>query len=219
MPKNAYLELIDFDYLIILYNNMTKKLVENYKNVLKISDLRNYWLLRYDKNITSWIINLNDFALGLILDKDNKEWYLKTFVNRNDIIFNKLDTNDYWYVIHLITTKCNYGWFRWWFICPWSWKKCSHLYFHESWKFFSRKYLNLSYLEQNLSKNQRIVDEINWKYESKADILKSKIKYTFRKWIKTKKQKKLEKFESKIISIEQREQFYYNKISKFNLKI
>lgn len=196
---------------------MTKKLVENYKNVLKISDLKDYWLFRDFKNITSWIINLNDFALGVILEKDNNEWYLKNFVNRNDIIFNKLDTKDYWYIIHLTTTKCNYGWFRWWFICPWSWKKCSHLYYHESWKFFSRKYLNLWYLEQNLSKNQRILDEVNWKYEFKANILKSKIKYPFRKWIKTKKQAKFEEFESKIISSEERKIFYNNKIGKLNI--
>lgn len=197
---------------------MTKKLVENHKNILKISDLRDYLMLRKYQNVTSWIISLPDVSVWLILEKDEKQWYLKVFVNHQDIIFNRTDTNNYWYVIHLETTKCNYGWFRWWFICPWSWKKCSHLYFTDHWKLYSRKYLNLTYLDQYLSKNQREFDEMNWKYDDKILALKSKIKYKQRKGLKTKKQSLLEKYENKSKTKEEKSAYFNKKIDKIYLK-
>lgn len=195
---------------------MAKELVENYKNVLKISDLRDYLLLRKNKILTSWIIKLNDYSIGLILEKDGYEWYLKVFVDTKDIIFNRLDTNNYWYVIHLTTSKCNYGWFRRWFVCPWNWKKCSNLYLTNDWKFYSRKFLNLSYFEQRLSKWQRFFDEMNWKYEIKATELKSNIKYKKRNWFKTRKQRKLEDYELKIKTKHQKAFYFAKKLNKLN---
>lgn len=195
---------------------MSKKLVESYENILKISDLRDYWLLKKFKNITAWIIKLNEFSIGLILEKDNSEWYLKVFVNTKHIIFNKLDTSDYWYVIHLTTTRCNYGWYRRWFICPWNWKKCSNLYLTKDWKFYSRKYLNLAYYEQSLSKEQRVFNEMNWKYQIKADELKHNIKNKSRKWVKTRKQRKLEDYESKIRTKHEKAFYFAKKLSKLS---
>lgn len=198
---------------------MTKKLVENHKNVLKISDLRDYLMLRKYQNITSWIIVLPDASVWLILEKDEKQWYLKVFVNHQDIIFNRTDTSNYWYVIHLVTTKCNYGWFRWWFICPWNGKKCSHLYFTDNWKLYSRSYLKLTYSDQYLSKNQREFDEMNWKYDDEILELKSRIKYKQRKGLKTRKQSLLEKYENKSKTKEEKSSYFNKKIDKIYLKL
>ena len=198
---------------------MNKELVTSYRNILKISTLRDYWLLKKYKNITSANILLNWWCMWTIFERDWDSWYLKVFVNWNDIIFNRLDTRNYWFVIHLITTKCNYWWKRWWFICPWTWKKCSNLYFHSSWRFYSRKYLNLSYPEQKLSKKQRNFEVVMWKYNDKADEIKWQIKYKTRLWLKTRKQTKLEYFESKSVWVWVLENYVMKELTKIKIKM
>ncbi len=62
--------------------------------------------------------------------------------------------------VHIVSTKCEFGGYRWWFICPKTHKKCLNLYFSPlDSTYYSRETLNLSYVSQNKSREQRIVTQ------------------------------------------------------------
>jgi hypothetical protein len=65
------------------------------------------------------------------------------------------------YEIPVVTTKCNYGGNRHWFLCPIP--KCNRrskkLYFHSTGIFACRKCFKLAYTSQNRSKLDRIIDK------------------------------------------------------------
>ena len=197
---------------------MNRESISKYKSVLKISELNDiFWFNSVKKSI--WAnIHLYHWWIGVIFEKDWNEWYLKMFVNKVDIIMNKLNSTDFWYIIHLSVTKCNYWWYRWWFICPWSWEKCANLYLYKDWKFYSRKYLNLLYPEQLLSKNQRLFDNWLWKYHNIAEEVQKSIKYTTRNWLKTRKQRKLEKIALKLSTPESRQSVINERVKTLSKK-
>lgn len=65
------------------------------------------------------------------------------------------------YKIPVVTTKCNYGGERHWFICPLPScrRRSKKLYLHSQGIFICRKCLNIAYSTQNRSKLDRIIDK------------------------------------------------------------
>ena len=89
--------------------------------------------------------------------------------------------------VQLVATPCNYGWYRWWFVCPKTFKKCLYLYFSPSdGMYYSREVLSLSYASQNESRIGRIVW---WMYREReiAKLLSSKIHKMYVKGVPTRK--------------------------------
>ncbi|MCP4523338.1 MAG: hypothetical protein GY828_03900 [Candidatus Gracilibacteria bacterium] len=197
---------------------MNSECISRYKSILKISELNGIFGFNSAKKSIGANIQLYHGGIGVIFEKDGSEGYLKMFVNKVDIIMNKLNSTDFGYVIHLAVTKCNYGGYRWWFICPGSGKKCANLYLYKDGKFYSRKYLNLIYPEQLLSKNERIFNNGLWKYHNKAEEVQKSIKYTTRNGLKTRKQRKLEKIALKLSTKESRQSVIDERIKTLSKK-
>ncbi len=95
------------------------------------------------------------------------------------------------YTISLISTPCNYGGKRWWFVCPLKGNKCTILYLQNNGLFGSRKTLNLCYDGQKESKKYRYLSYIMGMNKTKALVLREKMKYPYRNGKPT---KKLERF-------------------------
>ncbi len=91
------------------------------------------------------------------------------------------------YNITLISTPCNYGWKRWWLVCPLRWNKCTILYLQNNGLFGSRKTLNLCYEEQKESHRYRKLSYILGKYKTKWLAVWNTIKYPYRNGKPTKK--------------------------------
>ena len=61
---------------------------------------------------------------------------------------------DYDYVVHLDTTPCNYGWRRWWFLCPNCYRRCRVLYLPPGESIFACRIChNLCYESQQENRN------------------------------------------------------------------
>lgn len=89
--------------------------------------------------------------------------------------------------VQIVATPCNYGGYRWWFVCPKTFKKCLYLYFSPSdGMYYSREALSLSYASQNESRIGRIV---RWIYREKeiVKLLSSKVRRTHVKSVPTRK--------------------------------
>lgn len=95
------------------------------------------------------------------------------------------------YNIPLISTPCNYGWKRWWLVCPLKENKCTILYLQNNGLFGSRKTLNLCYDGQKESKKYRYLSYIMGMNQTKALVLRENMKYPYRNGKPT---KKLERF-------------------------
>ena len=93
--------------------------------------------------------------------------------------------------IKLISIPCNCWWIRWYFICPKTNKKVTILYFNQYWFFQSRESLKLLYPKQIEPKKHREWRKILWPNQDEIYELENRIKFPYRNWKPTRKQKKL----------------------------
>ena len=133
--------------------------------------------------------------MGIEIVKNNFSWYLRVFFIQTDFEWNKKEFD---YKINLVTTKCNYWWVRWWFLCPCKWNRCSILYLQNNWIFASRKTLDLCYEKQKESKKWRYFWYLLWDNFTKILEIAKTMKYPFRNWKPTRKMKRILKLHQKI---------------------
>lgn len=82
--------------------------------------------------------------------------------------------------VQLVATPCNYGWYRWWFVCPKTFKKCLYLYFSPSdGMYYSREALSLSYDSKYASRGFRI-----FKWASRDREIESALQEVHKTYIK-----------------------------------
>lgn len=150
-----------------------------------------YWHINWNKNWEIWIevntIDINNYIRVKFSQTDRFSWLKENFD----------------YKIRITKIKCNYWWYRYFFICPCSWIKCSILYLQNNWYFACRKILNLCYESQNYSKYWRLLDSILWK-EYEAEKLYNTIKYKYRNGKITRKFKKYQRLARTNVSLEEK---------------
>lgn len=92
--------------------------------------------------------------------------------------------------VHIVSTKCEFGGYRWWFICPKTHKKCLNLYFSSlDSTYYSREVLNLSYASKYASRGFRILQWASRNREIESAF--QKIHKTHVKSVPTKKYAKI----------------------------
>jgi len=129
------------------------------------------------------------------IEKNDFSWYLRVYFIQTDETWNKKEFD---YRIELVTTKCNYWWVRWWFLCPCKWNRCSILYLQNNWIFASRKTLDLVYEQQKESKKWRYFWYLLWDNFTKILEIRKNMKYPFRNWKPTRKMRRVLKLHNKI---------------------
>ena len=177
-----------------------KNTVEDFKKTIDIKTLKKSWFL--DKNIsfksgkTTWYLNEKEiWNIWIEICKYDFSWYLRVYFIQTDEDWNKKEFD---YKIDLVTTKCNYWWVRWWFLCPCKWNRCSILYLQNNWIFASRKTLDLCYEKQKESKKWRYFWYLLWDNFTKILEIRKTMKYPFRNWKPTRKMKRILKLHQKI---------------------
>ncbi len=181
-----------------------KDKVEDYSKTIDIKFLKKYWYLDEWVEYKSWWLywkrNWEDnWNIGVVVNKNETSWFVRVHFTQTN---NYWEKNDLDYNITLVTTPCNYWGVRWWFLCPCRWNRCSILYLQSNWIFASRKTLDLCYDSQMKSGFTRSLEKLFWpRYEDVEELRKS-IKYPYRNWKPTRKQRKLEKMISKVPSLE-----------------
>jgi len=179
-----------------------KTSVEDYSKTLNIKFLKKYWYLDKLVNEKSWWlywkINWEDnWNIWVEVNKWETNWYIRVYFTQTSSEWVKKQLD---YKITLTTTKCNYWWVRWWFLCPCKWNRCSILYLQNNWIFASRKTLDLCYDEQKKSKKYRELNNIF--ISDNIQRLMWKIKYPYRNWKPTRKMKKVLKLRKKELDID-----------------
>ena len=91
------------------------------------------------------------------------------------------------YVFDLDIVKCNYGWYRYYFVCPMTDKRVEKL-FLINWKFATRYQYNLTYLSTKEDKTQRLFASMFGRTGKSYELWKT-IKYTHRNGKPTRKYK------------------------------
>lgn len=122
------------------------------------------------------------WSIGLQVYTSESSNYCRVIFTQTTDAGEKVNHN---YKIQLSRTKCNYWWYRYWFICPCSGRRCSILYLQPNGIFCDRVALDLVYDSQYVNKNYRWLDKIMWSW--KADELYASIKYKYRNGKPTRK--------------------------------
>lgn len=122
------------------------------------------------------------------------------FIGTNWITWEK---NDYVRSINLVTTECNYGWFKYRFLCPKCLGKKWCLYM-KNFSFACRKCLNLCYEYEKRSKKSRFYDKII-PHTYEAEKLYKTIKYKYWKGKPTRKYRRYLRLMKAHISYEEEE--------------
>lgn len=129
-------------------------------------------------------------------------WYMWKSIERLKGCFHLLPANDdFWnetlhifysnkenwshttWKVQLLKEECNYGWTRWWFVCPITGKKCANLYLTDS--LGSREWLQLKYASQLETSTYRTYKRF---FEAVFSDDQNPIKYPYRNWKPTRKQ-------------------------------
>ncbi len=174
---------------------MSRSYVEDFSKTIDIQFLKDNryldeWLGHKEWKLyweTDW---KDSWYISLMVNKCRTSWFLRVSFSQ---VNSNWEINEMDYEIPLVTTSCNYGGVRRWFLCPCWWDRCSVLYLQSNWIFASRKSLNLCYEAQNKSKLWRYVKKKYWPLEEDIEELRNSIKYPYRNWKPTRKQVKLEK--------------------------
>ncbi|MDD3262589.1 MAG: hypothetical protein PHR61_01975 [Candidatus Absconditabacteria bacterium] len=101
------------------------------------------------------------------------------------------ERRNYYHVISLAKTDCNYGGYRYWFVCPKCGKKYGKLYIAGN-HFHCRKCLNLCYEDQKRGDLYKAFNRVYPK-RAEAEELYKTIKYKYRNGKITRKYKKYNK--------------------------
>lgn len=96
-----------------------------------------------------------------------------------------------YHYISILTTECNYWWKRFWFMCPKTWNRCWVLYIDEWGGLGSRTSKQLVYPQQIEPRSHRWYREMLWASMDDIMELRGSIKYPYRNWKPTRKQRKL----------------------------
>jgi len=159
------------------------RLAWNWKNTIfdlnKIS-IKNYQRLWefYNGNFKSFIFSdWLKYNANFILDVIDKKPYIEFsyFLKWKYIKYKVL----------LDKVKCNFWWYRYYFICPKLDIKTTSLYFWTDWCLSSRKALNLCYRTQLYWKRQRVFNKLF--NSNEAEKIEETIKYKYRNWKPTRK--------------------------------
>lgn len=175
-----------------------KNTVEDLKKTISIKNLKESWFLIWDYKqwkITWYYAENEIWNIWIEIEKNDFSWYLRVYFIQTDETWNKKEFD---YRIELVTTKCNYWWVRWWFLCPCKWNRCSILYLQNNWIFASRKTLDLVYEQQKESKKWRYFWYLLWDNFTKILEIKESMKYPFRNWKPTRKMRRVLKLHNKI---------------------
>lgn len=175
-----------------------KNTVEDFKKTISIKNLKESWFLIWDYKqwkITWYYAENEIWNIWIEIEKNDFSWYLRVYFIQTDETWNKKEFD---YRIELVTTKCNYWWVRWWFLCPCKWNRCSILYLQNNWIFASRKTLDLVYEQQKESKKWRYFWYLLWDNFTKILEIKESMKYPFRNWKPTRKMRRVLKLHNKI---------------------
>ena len=175
-----------------------KNTVEDFKKTISIKNLKESWFLIWDYKqwkITWYYAENEIWNIWIEIEKNDFSWYLRVYFIQTDETWNKKEFD---YRIELVTTKCNYWWVRWWFLCPCKWNRCSILYLQNNWIFARRKTLDLVYEQQKESKKWRYFWYLLWDNFTKILEIRKNMKYPFRNWKPTRKMRRVLKLHNKI---------------------
>ena len=161
-------------------------------NRLSIPFLKKHWYLNNPTWYQSWTVSWTrqgnpNWNIGVSIYIKGDESYVRINFTQTDKASG--EKKDFDYRIKLVKTPCHYWGYRWWFICPCKWNRCSILYLQSNWYFASRKTLNLCYEDQKVSKKWREFIQIYPKDEEAYELRKT-IKYTHRNGKATRKYKR-----------------------------
>lgn len=144
------------------------------------------------------------------IDRDNKR-ALFDFTGTNWVTGEKKKYN---FTIDIISTPCNYGWDRYWFVCPSCRKKKGKLYL-KNFMFHCRKCLNLCYSDQNQGTMWRLLTRIYPRYHDAEELYKT-IKYKFRNGNMTRKYRRYCKMMRRGRDVEALEAYLWYETKKLN---
>lgn len=167
--------------MISVKKNMSKETVEDTRKI----DIN--WLMKsgshevgncyYNNRITwttsgMWGKKENSINYDLDLFDKSKSFFNLRYISRDR---SSNESKDVEYKVPLTTTNCNYGGFRYWFVCPRlvCQRRVGCLYFNVT-HFWCRHCCDLSYEKRNTSKRFRELSKM-FDYEDKAEALALKI--------------------------------------------
>lgn len=136
-----------------------------------------------------WWSQTGDISYILNIGKENYLQLKFTAIGENQ------SEQKFDYKIILDKTSSNYWWYRYWFMCPCTWRRCTKLYLQSNWYFCDRKALKLYYSAQ-LEKRP-----LRWYYFwwlPYLNELYDSIKYKYRNGKATKKRAKYIKLANKL---------------------
>lgn len=162
--------------------------IDSYKQ-LTIEELKKYWYLdesrKKIKGIYSWLNWIWEVTSRVALGVLKIKW--TTLLRIWYMMWKKK-------VIHQIVLErvpCHFWWVRWYFICPFTQKRCLTLYMQDNWAFAGRAHLKLLYPSQLESKNFREWRKLFANNSYRIEKLRDSIKFPYRNWQATRKQRKL----------------------------
>ncbi|NDK09558.1 hypothetical protein GW846_02165 [Candidatus Gracilibacteria bacterium] len=187
------------------YYGQGRDSVEDYSKTLSIKFLKKYGYLDagvdYKKGGLYWKLGGEDNGnIGIEVNKGETSGYIRvTFTQTN----RDGEKKSFDYKISLVSTLCNYGGVRWWFLCPCKENRCSILYLQGNGIFASRKTLNLCYDDQKKSKRYRYMGYLMGDAFVKIEVIRRTMKYPVRNGKLTKKAQRILKLKQKMPSREE----------------
>lgn len=171
-----------------------KYTVESTKRI-SVKSLKTWWALK-DSLYIWWKMSWTC--------RGEESWNIRYYVNtldENEMYLNPVfiqtdketgEKKDFNYKVKLVKTSCNYGGFRYWFVCPNCKKRYWVLSIHRDWYFYCRKCLKLCYSKQLESKRYRLWSKIlsSRDEEDEAYKIYCSMKYKHRNWKPTRKYKR-----------------------------
>lgn len=160
-----------------------KDTVDDYKNI----SIKDFYKWRYiEKGYWKGTLNFSRAwrptgSIFFIVNIGEEDYIQVIFTSTDTTNWNKKELN---YKIKLDKTWSNYGWYRYWFLCPCTGRRCTKLYLQSNWWFCDRKAMNLCYSAQLESRPLR--GFTFWWYPYLEELYKS-IKYKYRNGKPTKK--------------------------------
>lgn len=170
-----------------------KDTVDDYKYI-SIYDFYKRWTIKEwnrsgNLNFSKWW--RQTWFISYVLNIwDESYLQLKFIATGDDWIEKKFD-----YKIKLDRTSSNYWWYKYWFLCPCTGRRCTKLYLQSNWYFCDRKALNLYYPAQL---EKRPLRWYSFWWLPYLDRLYESIKYKYRNWKPTKKRIKYIKLNNKL---------------------
>lgn len=172
----------------LFYNRIEADYLENISiyELNKLDLLTNYASKRYAWKRGNNIDTVVDLRTHIKSSESNGDRYIDIMYQHND--------RTYYYTVNLSTSHCNFGGFRYWFVCPNCYRSVGVLYLRGGY-FLCRKCNHLTYASKKIYGYQKLVGRIISIPEVEA--IKEAVKRKYYKGQMTRKYKRYLKIKQK----------------------